>query len=77
MLNRRAYIVYNGSNTLLARLLAKLDQHDDAEQTWQALIEQNPDSYEYYRGFFQNRGLDLCTVSSYYAQHALTLLIRT
>ena len=57
-----------GLNSILARILARLDQHDDAEQTWQALIEQNPDSYEYYQGFFRNRGLDLCTVQNFVNQ---------
>lgn len=56
----------NGSTTytgvslrILARLLSKLGQHDDAEHTWQALIEQNPDAYDYYRGWFSNRGINL------------------
>ena len=48
----------------LARLLSKLGQHDDAEHTWQALIEQNPDSYKYYEGYLSNRGLDLCKRAS-------------
>ena len=47
------------SNTFLARLLSKLNPNDDAEQAWQALIEQNPDNYDYYRGFLYNRGVDL------------------
>ncbi|PCH44761.1 N-terminal acetyltransferase A auxiliary subunit [Wolfiporia cocos MD-104 SS10] len=37
-----------------ARLLSKLGQ-DDAVHTWQALIEQNPDSHDYYRGFLSHR----------------------
>lgn len=32
---------------------------EDAEQTWQALIEQNPDHYGYFKGFLSNRGIDL------------------
>ncbi|KAH9928580.1 NMDA receptor-regulated protein 1a [Amylocystis lapponica] len=35
----------------------------DAEYTWQALIEQNPDSYDYYRGFFLSRGIDLDAIT--------------
>ncbi|PSR74379.1 hypothetical protein PHLCEN_2v9887 [Hermanssonia centrifuga] len=42
-----------------ARLLSKLGSTDDAEHTWQALLEQNADSYDYYKGFFTNRGIDL------------------
>ncbi|KAL4251971.1 NMDA receptor-regulated protein 1a [Abortiporus biennis] len=41
-----------------ARLLSKL-KSDDAEHAWQALIQQNPDCYQYYKGFFSNNGLDL------------------
>ncbi|OBZ77517.1 N-alpha-acetyltransferase 16, NatA auxiliary subunit [Grifola frondosa] len=41
-----------------ARLLSKLGM-EDAEHTWQALIEQNPDCHDYYRGFLSNRGIDL------------------
>lgn len=43
---------------LLARILSKL-KHDDAEHAWQALIQQNPDCYLYYNGFFSHRGIDL------------------
>jgi N-alpha-acetyltransferase 15/16, NatA auxiliary subunit len=43
----------------LARLLSKLGQADDAEHTWRALIDQNPDHYGYYKGFFSNHGIDL------------------
>ncbi|KAI0341366.1 N-terminal acetyltransferase A, auxiliary subunit [Trametopsis cervina] len=46
-----------------ARLLSKLGQHDDAEHTWQALLEQNPDSYEYYKGYMSNRGFELSAVT--------------
>ncbi len=41
-----------------ARILSKL-KHDDAEHAWQALIQQNPDCYLYYRGLFSHRGIDL------------------
>lgn len=33
---------------------------EDAEHTWQALIQQNPDNYDYFKGYFSNQGLDLC-----------------
>ncbi|TCD68847.1 hypothetical protein EIP91_009561 [Steccherinum ochraceum] len=46
-----------------ARLLTKLGEHDEAEQTWHALIEQNPDSYEYFRGYFSNRSIDLDNIT--------------
>ncbi|KAI0766255.1 NMDA receptor-regulated protein 1-domain-containing protein [Irpex lacteus] len=46
-----------------ARLLSSLGQHDDAEHTWQALIEQNPDSYKYFQGYLSNRGLDLASIT--------------
>ncbi|THH29718.1 hypothetical protein EUX98_g4478 [Antrodiella citrinella] len=57
-----------------ARLLSKLGDHDEAENTWQALIEQNPDSYEYYKGFFSNRGIDLENVTGDARQKALQYL---
>ncbi|KAJ3482804.1 hypothetical protein NLI96_g6742 [Meripilus lineatus] len=41
-----------------ARILSKL-KHNDAEHAWQALIQQNPDCYLYYKGFFSHRGIDL------------------
>ncbi|KAI0634817.1 NMDA receptor-regulated protein 1a [Trametes polyzona] len=41
-----------------ARLLSKLESAD-AQQAWQALIEQNPDCYEYYKGYLSNQGIDL------------------
>lgn len=41
-----------------ARLMSKLYM-PDAEHSWQALIEQNPECHQYYKGFLQNRGIDL------------------
>ncbi|KAH9849573.1 NMDA receptor-regulated protein 1a [Lenzites betulinus] len=41
-----------------ARLSSKL-KSEDAQQAWQGLIEQNADSYDYYRGYLSNRGIDL------------------
>ncbi|KAI0084740.1 NMDA receptor-regulated protein 1-domain-containing protein [Irpex rosettiformis] len=57
-----------------ARLLSKLGQHDDAEHTWQALIEQNPDSYKYYQGYLSNRGLDLSSISDETRAKTLNIL---
>ncbi|KAH8102267.1 NMDA receptor-regulated protein 1a [Cristinia sonorae] len=57
-----------------ARLLSKQGEHDNAEQTWQALIEQNPDSYEYYRGYFSNRGIDLDNITDNTREKALQSL---
>ena len=31
----------------------------DAEDTWRALLEQNPDNLEYYRGFLRTKGYDI------------------
>lgn len=44
-----------------ARLMSEL-QLLDAHETWRHLIEQNPDSYAYYRGYLANNGIDLGTV---------------
>ncbi|KAG6896551.1 hypothetical protein C0992_007498 [Termitomyces sp. T32_za158] len=41
-----------------ARLLSKL-KSDEAEHAWRALIEHNPDCYDYYRGYLLNHGLSL------------------
>ena len=43
----------------IARLLSKLSRFDDATHTWRALIDQNPDSHEYYRGYLGVKGIDL------------------
>ncbi|KAG6833055.1 hypothetical protein H0H87_012066 [Tephrocybe sp. NHM501043] len=40
------------------RLLSKLGS-EEAEHAWRALIEHNPDSYDYYRGYLTNQGLSL------------------
>ncbi|KAG5716214.1 N-alpha-acetyltransferase 16, NatA auxiliary subunit [Termitomyces sp. T112] len=52
-----------------ARLLSKL-KSDEAEHAWRALIEHNPDCYDYYRGYFSNQGLSLENSS----QEALDIL---
>ena len=41
-----------------ARLLSKLGSAE-AEFAWRALIVQNPDCYDYYRGFLATRGVNL------------------
>ncbi|KAG6901442.1 hypothetical protein C0995_011955 [Termitomyces sp. Mi166 len=41
-----------------ARLLSKL-KSDEAEHAWRALIERNPDCYDYYHGYLSNQGLSL------------------
>ncbi|KAK7684976.1 hypothetical protein QCA50_011811 [Cerrena zonata] len=46
-----------------ARILSKLKNTDEAEHSWQALIQQNPDNYDYYQGYFSNRGLDLYNIT--------------
>ncbi|EGO03587.1 hypothetical protein SERLA73DRAFT_101816 [Serpula lacrymans var. lacrymans S7.3] len=42
-----------------ARILSKSNSNEEAENAWRALIEQNPDCYEYYRGFLSNQGIEL------------------
>ncbi|CCM05111.1 uncharacterized protein FIBRA_07318 [Fibroporia radiculosa] len=56
-----------------ARLMSKLHL-DDAEHTWQALIEQNPDCHDYYKGFLLNRGIDLDAVTDETRSQALQCL---
>ncbi|OCH91292.1 NMDA receptor-regulated protein 1a [Obba rivulosa] len=56
-----------------ARILSKM-YSEDAEHTWQALIEQNPDCYDYYRGFLSNRGVDLDAVTDDTRSKALECL---
>jgi hypothetical protein len=43
---------------ILARILYKM-KSEEAEHSWRALIEMNPDCYEYYRGFLNSKGIDL------------------
>ncbi|KAI0371305.1 NMDA receptor-regulated protein 1a [Pilatotrama ljubarskyi] len=45
-----------------ARLLSKLGS-EEAQQAWQGLIEQNPDCYDYYKGFLANSGVDLDAIT--------------
>ncbi|EJD05554.1 NMDA receptor-regulated protein 1a [Fomitiporia mediterranea MF3/22] len=46
-----------------ARLLTKLKNISEAEETWRSLIEKNPDCYDYYREFFSNKGISLENVT--------------
>ncbi|KAI0938433.1 hypothetical protein AcW1_001835 [Taiwanofungus camphoratus] len=57
-----------------ARLLSKLGL-DDAEHTWQALIEQNPDCHDYYRGILLNRGINLDAVTDENREQAIQCLV--
>ena len=43
-----------------ARLLSKLDS-EEAEKAWHALIEHNPDCYDYYREYLSHQGITLGT----------------
>ncbi|OSD08807.1 NMDA receptor-regulated protein 1a [Trametes coccinea BRFM310] len=56
-----------------ARLLSKLGSAE-AQQAWQGLIEQNPDCYDYYKGFLSNRGIDLDAITDETRGQALQLL---
>ncbi|GJE86494.1 NMDA receptor-regulated protein 1 [Phanerochaete sordida] len=57
-----------------ARLLSKSNMNDDAEHTWQALIEQNPDNYSYFKGYLSNRGIDLDNITDETRPKALEVL---
>ncbi|KAH7882428.1 NMDA receptor-regulated protein 1-domain-containing protein [Phlebopus sp. FC_14] len=56
-----------------ARLLSKL-KSTDAEKEWEALINQNPNCYDYYKGFLANRGIDLEKLTDETRQDALEIL---
>jgi peptide alpha-N-acetyltransferase len=36
-----------------------LGRREEAEDAYRALLEQNPDNLEYYRGFLRTKGLDI------------------
>ncbi|CAL1708693.1 unnamed protein product [Somion occarium] len=57
-----------------ARILSKMKNVEDAEHTWQALIQQNPDNYDYFKGYFSNQGLDLFQVTEETRDKALQIL---
>ena len=42
-----------------ARLLTKLGNVEEAEHAWKALIQQNPDCRDYYKGYLSIKGVDL------------------
>lgn len=42
-----------------ARLLTKLGNVEEAEHAWKALIQQNSDCRDYYRGYLSIKGVDL------------------
>jgi peptide alpha-N-acetyltransferase len=41
-----------------------LGRKEEAEDAYRALLEQNPDNLEYYRGFLRTKSLDISEVSS-------------
>jgi hypothetical protein len=43
----------------LAQILVALGRRDEAEDTYRALLEQNSDNLEYYRGFLRTKDLDI------------------
>jgi tetratricopeptide (TPR) repeat protein len=45
--------------TRTAELLFTLGRREEAEDAYRALLEQNPDNLEYYRGFLRTKGLDI------------------
>ncbi|KAG9017506.1 hypothetical protein FRB90_001015 [Tulasnella sp. 427] len=49
--------------TIKARLLQKLGRSDEAIEAYDCLLAQNPESFEYYRGYFLAKGIDLENIS--------------
>ncbi|TFK86666.1 N-terminal acetyltransferase A, auxiliary subunit [Polyporus arcularius HHB13444] len=45
-----------------ARILSKAGK-EEAQQAWQGLIEQNPECYDYFKGFLSSRGIDFDAVT--------------
>ena len=43
----------------IGEMLAALGRRNEAEDTYRALLEQNPDNLEYYRGFLRTKGFDI------------------
>ncbi|KAF9443854.1 N-terminal acetyltransferase A, auxiliary subunit [Macrolepiota fuliginosa MF-IS2] len=66
ILDRTAILEYR------ARLLTKL-QAPEAEFAWRALIDHNPDCYEYYRGYLSQKNLSLSSANPS-SEEALELL---
>lgn len=44
---------------LKADILTALGLTDEALQTYQDLLQQNPDNLVYYRGYFKTKGIDI------------------
>ncbi|KIJ50501.1 hypothetical protein M422DRAFT_159469 [Sphaerobolus stellatus SS14] len=55
----RAIVDKTATAEYRGRLLAKLSRTEEAAKTWRALIEQNPECYDYYRQFLALRGIEL------------------
>lgn len=49
----------------------KLGNTSEAEHAWRALIQQNPDSNDYYHGFLAAKGIDTGKASSTIPEQAL------
>ncbi|KAI0659393.1 NMDA receptor-regulated protein 1a [Cubamyces menziesii] len=56
-----------------ARILSKLGK-PEAQEAWQGLLEQNPDCYDYYKGFLSNRGVDLDAITDENRAQALEIM---
>ncbi|WVR07434.1 hypothetical protein IAU60_004475 [Kwoniella sp. DSM 27419] len=57
---RDGIISPRGECTVLkAQMLTNLGRQEDAIQTYQELLEQNPDNLQYYRGYLSSKGLAL------------------
>ncbi|KAK4688996.1 N-alpha-acetyltransferase 15/16, NatA auxiliary subunit, partial [Tremellales sp. Uapishka_1] len=50
---------------LKAQILITLGRREEAEDTYRALLEQNPDNLEFYRGFLRTKDLDIGKVPTY------------
>jgi N-alpha-acetyltransferase 15/16, NatA auxiliary subunit len=46
-------------------------QSEEAKHAWRALIEQNPECYDYYRGILSNEGINLGNCSQFEHLRAL------
>ncbi|TBU45151.1 N-terminal acetyltransferase A, auxiliary subunit [Dichomitus squalens] len=53
-----------------ARILSKAGK-DEAQQAWQGLIEQNPNCWDYYKGYLASRGIDLEAITDEQRDQAL------
>lgn len=59
---RNDVISPRGESTVLkAKILGKLGRFVEAEDTFKALLEQNPDCRAYYSGYLKSKGLDLAS----------------